>query len=239
MDAQLHGEAFDLQCRLFGIGLSVGIKQVVILLNGSTEVFVDAPHVTLHERRRKVRLQSGIRTAFGNHTLAHVAYRIDVKMRRRPDQCIRPVAAAQGDLLAWRELQRAVGAEVHHHVSFESVARPKVGGDIGVRRRGIRAVDDGKVVVARTRRQLRQQHHISQFYTRQCQPAVVGSNITPRKLAVECHDLRHPLGANRCSRPLGILLRRDRFGIAVFQKIGLSTARIGVEHATLTLNQLF
>ncbi len=163
MDAQLHGEAFDLQCRLFGIGLSVGIKQVVILLNGSTEVFVDAPHVTLHERRRKVRLQSGIRTAFGNHTL----------------------------------------------------------------------------VVARTRRQLRQQHHISQFYTRQCQPAVIGSNITPRKLAVECHDLRHPLGANRCSRPLGILLRRDRFGIAVFQKIGLSTARIGVEHATLTLNQLF
>lgn len=47
-----------------------------------------------------MRLQSGIRTAFGDHAFAHVAYRVDIEMRRRPDQRVRPVVAAQGNLLA-------------------------------------------------------------------------------------------------------------------------------------------
>ena len=185
-----------------------------------------------------MRLQSGIRTAFGDHALAHIADRVDIEMRRRSDQRVRPVVAAQGDLLAGCEFQRAVRAEVNQHIGTESVARPKIRGYIGVRRCGIRAVYDGEIVVARTCGQLRQQHDITQLHTGQRQSAVVGGNIGAGELAVECRDLRHALGTDRCGRPRGVLFGRDEFGVAVFQKVGPGAACISIEYGALTLDQL-
>ena len=126
-----------------------------------------------------------------------------------------------------------------HHVGAEAVASPEIGGDVGVRRRGVRAVHDGEIVVSRTRGQLRQQHDIAQVHTWQRQLALFGRDIGARELAVERRDLRHPLGADRCGRPFGVLMCRNQFGVAVFQESGFGTSGIGIEHGSLTLDESF
>ena len=126
VDAQFDGQLLDTQRRSPRIGLSVGVEQVVVGLDCRIQFAIDAAHAALHEGWGQIRLQRGIRAALGNHTLADVPNRVDVKVRRRTDQCVGPVVAAQSYLFAGGELQAAVRPEVDDGISAESVTRPKV-----------------------------------------------------------------------------------------------------------------
>ena len=155
VDAQFDGQPLDAQRRGPRVGPTVGVEQVVVGLDRRVQVAVDAAHAALHEGRRQAGLQGGIRAALGDDALADVADRVDVEVGRRSDERVGPVAGGQCHLLAGREFQASVRAEVDHCIGPEGVTRPEVRGDVGVGRCGVGAVDDGEVVVARSGGQLR------------------------------------------------------------------------------------
>ncbi len=106
-------------------------------------------------------------------------------MGHRADQTVRPVLAAEGDLLARCELKRAMRSEVHERVSTETVTCPKIGGHVVVRRSCIGTMHNLEVVVAETCRGLRNQHDIPELETRQSEVALVVGKTVARESTID------------------------------------------------------
>ena len=127
----------------FGIfSLEHGVFNAFIVV----ELFVEFRHgamkVGKHERRRQMRNHRGVRTAFGDDGFTDVVDRIKIEMRHVADENVWPVVVRQGDLLPRRELQASVCAEVHDGVGVETIAKPEIRRDIGMRRRHFHAMND-------------------------------------------------------------------------------------------------
>ena len=160
MQVHLRREAPD-RARVLGPHRTVGrvAKAVEPVAQGAQPLVEPA----LHERRGQVGHGGRIRAALGDDALADVAHDVDVDVREPPDEGVRPVEGRQGNLLPRRELQAAVGAEVHHRVGLECVPGPQVGGHVGVRRRLPRAVHEPERVVAGARQGLREDDDVAEL----------------------------------------------------------------------------
>ena len=78
-------------------------------------------------------------------------------------QAVGPVLAAERHLLARRELQAAVGAEVNQRICPEAVLRPQVRSNVAVGRGCVCPVYDLERVAARSCRGLRKQHYVAEL----------------------------------------------------------------------------
>ncbi len=126
MNAQFYGKAFYLQCNIICIGLAIGIKQIVILLNGGAKVFVYTSYIALHKWRCKVGLKRCIGATFSNYTLTDISNRIDIEMWHCSNQYISPIIIAEGNLFFRSKLQTSVRSEMNHHIGFKTILRPKI-----------------------------------------------------------------------------------------------------------------
>ncbi len=78
------------------------------------------------------------------------------------NKAVRPVIAAESDLFAGSELERAVRAEVHEGIGSESVACPQIGRDVIVKRRRFGTVHDFEIIVAKSGGCLGNKHDIAE-----------------------------------------------------------------------------
>ena len=175
--------AVQAQCH----GLALNVLRVLVLERGAAsgtpslqavcELLVAGLCAAFAQRRCQVRDDGSVAAALGDHGLADVAHGVQVQMRHLAYQGVGPVVVGQRDLLAGRELQAAVGAEVHHRIRTEDLARPQVRGHIGPRWRELSAVHDLEGVVTHTGQRLRQQYHIAQRHARYGDAALIAGSI--------------------------------------------------------------
>ena len=78
----------------------------------------------------------GVGAALGDGGLGGVVGRVVVEVRQHGDEAVGVAAAGHADLLPGHELERAVGAEVHHAVGLEDELQVGVEGREAVVRRG-------------------------------------------------------------------------------------------------------
>ncbi len=88
----------------------------------------------MRDRRCQIADQRRRAAPLGDHALRWVVRRIEVEIRQRPDQPIRPAFRRQPRLLARHEFQRAMRAEMQHRVGAEILRDPAVEGGEGMRR---------------------------------------------------------------------------------------------------------
>ena len=224
---------------LAGLGGSIASlsRRVIIPAYRILEFPVCAAKSALHERRGQVGLYSRVGAALCDHGLTHVGYRVDIEMRRGPHEPVRPVAAAQGDLLGRSELQASVSAEVYHDIRAEAHARPEVFGDIGIRRGVVGAVDYLEFVIAHARRKLGKQHDVAELHPRNRKPSVFGRKVASREFSVHLGSLRGHLRTERLGTPFLIIGCRNQPGIPVFDEIGYRPFGVGAEHGALALDE--
>ena len=252
MDAQLHSRRFHGEggTAQFGIGMGIVLhagflltgnisKCIVVDFNLFHQVAVNATYTALKERRREIRLQSGIGTAFGNHTLTHVGNGVDIEVRQGTHQTIRPVVVAQCHLLLGRELQAAVCSEMYHSIGLETELCPEVRSDIGMGRCGIRSVHHLEGIIATSRRILGQQHHVAELQTRYTDRAVRRSHVFTGELAVGGHHLGIFLGAKRLPYPCLVFGLADQCRMSVLHELIEGALGIVAKNGTLRLNHAF
>ena len=155
-------------------------------------------------------------------------------MRHRPDQTVRPVVVAQGCLLARRELEAAVGAEMDNGIGMEAEPCPKICGDVGVRRCTLRAVHDFEGVAAKSGHGLRHQHHIAELQPRHCQ-LFAGVHIFSRKIPILGDNFGISVVTQGFFNPGEILLPCDHFRIPLLHKTFKGTLRVASENTPLPL----
>ena len=237
VQAHLHSDSFYRQ-RSFVTSL---FRTLIIGLDLIFQFFVPTAGFALRERRRQVGNRRGIRTAFGHHAFADVADGIVIEVRHRAHQPVGPVITAQRDLLLRRELQTAVRTEMDHRIGPEGVLRPKIGSDIGMRRRSFGAVDNRKGVVADGGHRLRQQHDVAQVDAGHGQSGFTvpdRAHVAARSFAVDVHDIRIQLLRKRPAHPRLVFRLSDPCGPAVFHKIVEGALGIGAQHRALRHQQL-
>ena len=103
-----------------------------------------------------------VTAAFGNLRLAHVVHHVKIVVRHFADEHVRPVVARERNLFPRREFETAVGAEMHHRISFKSMADIEIGCDVGVRRRHFDAVDELALLLAFAGERLRHQDDVAE-----------------------------------------------------------------------------
>ena len=195
----------------------------------------------LHERRRQVRDRGRIGAPLGDDPLAHVAHDVDVDVREPADEGVRPVEGRQGNLLPRRELQAAVGAEVHDGVGAEGVPGPQVGGHVGMRRRLLCAVHEPERVVADARQGLRQDRDVAELHAGDGQRGLLAfadRHVLAGGRAVLRDDGVAHARLEVRFQPRGVLAGRHQRRIPCGQELLERPAGVRSEHRALRLDEL-
>ena len=236
MDAQLHRQPLDFQCVF--VGILSRFKRMEIGFDGFRKLAVLVSRAAFLEGWSEVRLQDGVGAPLGNHGLAHVADGVEIKVRRGADEAVGPVVGAKRGLLARRVFETAVRAEVHDGIGLETVTRPKVGSDVGVRRGGIGAVHNLEIVVAQTSHGLRHQHDVAELQSRHGEATVGRGHIRAGKIAIQSLHLVVAFRTQRLLHPTFILLAFNQFRISILHKTLKRALGVSAQHRALPLYQL-
>ncbi len=154
-------------------------------------------------------------------------------MRHCADKTVRPVAAADRGLFAWRELQRSVGAEMKQCVRAKTVTGPEIGGHVIVGRCCVGSVDNLEIIVAEAGGSLRNQNDVAEPQAREREIALVVFQAMPRKFAIDGIRLRPHFLGKRHGAPFVIIGSPYDLRIVFPDESFLRSFGILIEHASV------
>ena len=236
-----------LPCGHLRDGLAVVLLDAALLhvLDAVDAVFQDFQFVVqfaLHERRGKMRHERGIAAALGDDAFADIIDGVDVEVGHVADEYIGPVVIRQRHLLAGNEFEAAVRPEMDERVRTEPLARPEIGGYVGIGGSSLHAVHDFFRVLADGRQRLRQNGDVAEHDARHRDvfPALLlDAHVFARSLAVRVAQFLAQLFGKDFLCPFREGLHIDEFGVAVLQEFVVCAERIGAEYGALGLYHPF
>ncbi len=124
-----------------------------------------------------------------------------------------------------------MGAEVHHRVGLETVPDVQIGGDVGVGRSHLDAVDQLVFVAPLAGQRLRHQNHVAEAELPQRQVAFGGAEVLAREVAVALDHGLIQIGGHAFRHPAAVFFGGDGdrgriFGELLHRPLGV-TAEVG------------
>ena len=234
MQTHLHSNALHLQGLVLG-GLFV-VEQVVVALHCFGKLAVVVADSAFEERSRHITHQLAVGATFGDESLANVGRGIEVDMRRGANETVWPVEMAQCHLFAGGVFKASMGAEMDDGIGFESIARPEIGGNVGVRRGLVGAMHYFELVVAETSHRLGQQHDVAKLQPCHGQLPVSDSHIFAWEGAILVLHLVSELLWESLLTPVVVIVGCDEGGVTVQHKVVECAFGISAQHRSLSLN---